>query len=104
MQNRQYRQGDVLLHPIAKIPGGAVLVRPKDRIVLAEGEATGHAHTIEATPDVEVYERDGTMYLRVLEPVPLRHQEHSTIEVAPGIYEVRRQVEAWMDEVRRVAD
>ena len=45
-----YRQGDVLLAPIPALPVDAVSVPRKGRIVLAEGEATGHAHAI-AEPD-----------------------------------------------------
>jgi len=104
MMKRQYRQGDVLLHPIAALPSTAKRVTVERRIVLAEGEVTGHAHAIEATPDVELYELEGTLYLRVLETVPLKHEEHAEIAVSPGTYEVKRQVEEWMDEVRRVAD
>jgi len=102
--SRQYRQGDVLLHPIAAIPDGAA--RRWDGVVtLAEGELTGHSHTIEAPPDhLESYDLGGSLYLLVRRPVRLRHQTHGAPEVDPGAYEVRRQTEVWLDEVRRVAD
>lgn len=50
MTEKQYRQGDVLLRRVEALPAN---VRPKqsdeERIVLAYGEVTGHAHAIDAT-------------------------------------------------------
>ena len=40
------RQGDLLLVPVAGLPEGADRVR-SGRLVLAEGEATGHAHVVD---------------------------------------------------------
>src|SRR6266851_6625022 len=46
---RQYRQGDVLLCCVDRIPSGAKSVpRDGDRVVVAEGELTGHAHAFTA--------------------------------------------------------
>lgn len=43
----QYRQGDVYLIRVQALPDGARPIRRSRRgIVLAEGEATGHAHII----------------------------------------------------------
>jgi hypothetical protein len=42
----QYRQGDVLLIKIDGIPKQASAEKNPDRIVLAYGEVTGHAHAI----------------------------------------------------------
>jgi hypothetical protein len=43
------RQGDILLVPVEEVPDGLSKVpREKGRIVLAEGEETGHLHAIEA--------------------------------------------------------
>lgn len=99
----QYRQGDVLVE-VSDIPKDAKRMKREGRIVLAEGEATGHAHTMEADL-VELYERKGTLYMRVFEPAPLIHQEHAAITVAPGTYKVTRQRE-WSDaqEPRQVLD
>lgn len=103
-----YQQGDVLLKVRAGLPEGAKAVKPGPRgYVLAEGEHTGHAHVIEATPDVEMYERDGVLYLNVKEAAtPLVHEEHHAQTVAPGVYEVSRVVEVdpFADEIRAVAD
>jgi hypothetical protein len=101
----QFRQGDVLLQPIGKIPKSAQLVAPEIDIVLAEGEVTGHAHRIRAPKNRVKQYIDGTvLYLDVLEPVDITHEEHGTITLTPGTYERRIQVETWMDEVRQVLD
>jgi hypothetical protein len=42
------RQGDVLIRPVAKVPAGLKRVPLEGgRIVLAHGEATGHAHVVD---------------------------------------------------------
>lgn len=105
--NKIIQQGDVILKLRIEVPADAKAVKPGARgYVLAEGEHTGHAHTIEAIPSVEMYERNGVMYLRVMEPVPLVHEEHHTQTIAPGVYEVGRVVEVdpFENEVRVVAD
>lgn len=102
----QYRQGDVLLTPVDAIPSTAkVLSSAKKRVVLAEGEATGHCHAIDfGSRQMQVLTDGQQMYLRVNDPVSLTHQEHAAATIEPGDYMVVRQVEVWLDEVRQVAD
>ena len=111
-RRRLLRQGDVLLIEIDELPSGTSLVSrvPRetggDRVVLAYGEVTGHAHAIDET-HVEARERDGRMYLRIEAPATLRHEEHSALELSPGHYEVRRQREfepRLPDRTRQVID
>jgi len=82
------RQGDVLLVPVAAIPGAATPV-PRDggRVVLAYGEVTGHAHAIDSQAARQVEAADGR-YLEVAEPATLAHEEHAAIAVAPGTYRI----------------
>lgn len=102
---KQYRQGDVLVTPIEAIPASAKHVRSKKRVVLAEGEVTGHCHAIDySAKQMQVLTDGQEMYLRVMSPVVLTHQEHSAATIEPGEYVVKRQVEVWLDEVRQVAD
>ena len=109
---RMYRQGDVLLVKVAEVPAHAVRVaqRPDHRVILAEGEATGHHHAVtcdRATLLVEEAEAIAAKrWLQIdgNEPVALTHQEHATILLEPGVYEVRRQREYHPSEIRRVAD
>ncbi len=102
---KQVRQGDVLLHPIKKLPEGAKKENHVKKLVLAEGEVTGHAHVISSKrQQVDHYTKETQSYLVVNEPVTVNHEEHGELVLEPGTYEVRRQVEQWMDEVRKVAD
>jgi len=99
-----YRQGDVLVRPIQKLPDGVKKSKVK-RVVLAEGEVTGHCHEILDVENVELLQdADGNLYLDVKEPAELTHQEHSTITIPPGTYEIVRQREYSPEEIRRVAD
>ena len=87
------RQGDLLLVPVEEIAPYARRVR-SGRLVLAEGEATGHAHVVD-DERASLHDLGGTWFLSVEagEPVLLVHEEHGPLEVAPGLYEVRRQRE-----------
>src|SRR5262245_59409498 len=99
------RQGDVMLIPVISIPAGAKPgERDKDRIVLAYGEVTGHAHAI-AEPGVQILEYEGTRYIRVpKEGARLSHEEHRQIAVPAGDYEVRIQREYIPRTTRYVKD
>jgi len=89
---RVYRQGDVLIVR-SSIPADAAPAQPTARgYVLAEGEATGHAHTIEATPNVQALCLADALFLRVSAPVKVWHQEHAPILLPEGDYQVVRQV------------
>ena len=100
-----YRQGDVLLVPVHDIPDEAkVGARENGRIILAHGEATGHAHAI-ADPETELLENRGNRYLRVGETgATVRHEEHGPIALPPGNYRVVIQREYTPTEDRRVTD
>lgn len=100
------RQGDIYLVPIEKVPDGLKEVpRENGQIVLAEGEATGHLHAIEA-PEATFLAKDlgspEDRFLVIEEAeaitaeaagVELTHPEHDTLVLEPGAYEVRRQRE-----------
>jgi hypothetical protein len=102
--NPHYRQGDVLLLKVDKLPPEAVAESPDEgRIVLAYGEVTGHAHAV-STAHAAMYKINEERYL-VAEPgAQLVHEEHSTIIIDPGVYRVIRQREYSPREIRFVAD
>ena len=105
MKQRQFRQGDVFLRPVSKMPRGAKAQQPHGRIVLAYGEVTGHAHAIHDLDHVDVYVgAEGQLYLRVKEAVDLKHEEHDTIAIPPGNYERVIQREYSPEAIRNVAD
>jgi len=95
-----YRQGDVLLRAVSSVPITAAPVdRDAGRIILAYGEVTGHAHAIEA-PEAEatlLSAEENRRFLRLMADVDLVHEEHSTIQLSPGFYEVILQRE-WTDD------
>lgn len=105
--SKYVQQGDVLVFDAETIPDDAVKVAPVGgRYVLREGEATGHAHAVVATPDVELFEKGGTLYLRVHEPTDLTHEEHGTHTLTPGVKRIGavREVDPFENAVRYVAD
>ena len=91
-----YRQGDVLVREVTEIPTGLKKVPlDKGRVILAYGEVTGHAHAV--LGDVEFLAADlkemQDRFLRVEQEAQIVHEEHSTITLPPGLYEVVRQRE-----------
>lgn len=104
----QVRQGDVLITTVLSLPKEAILTEVGEndgnKVVLAEGEATGHSHTVKREKVKPYSTPTGELYLEVLFPVEVEHQEHAPITLQPGKYKVVRQMEYWMDEVRKVSD
>jgi hypothetical protein len=102
-----YRQGDVLIVPVDSIPGNlAPVARENGRIILAHGEATGHAHAIRAEGAALL--RDAgpmAVFLTVTgESAALEHDGHDTIMLPPGSYRILRQREYRPEQIRYVAD
>ena len=87
-----YRQGDVLLVPTKSRK--SLFCKPtikfRGRVILARGEKEGHTHVLE---NATVYELFGKETIVVDEPTPLVHQEHETIMIPAGEYEVIQQRE-----------
>lgn len=102
------RQGDVLLRKVDAIPADA---KPKSRdngrVILAYGEVTGHAHQI-ADPDTAgaalLTVAESATFLRLAKKAQLIHEEHASIDLAPGAYEVIHQREYAYGQTIRVAD
>ena len=108
MNSNTIRQGDVLLIPASKPNVELRAVPMKDnRIVLAMGEVTHHAHAIYAN-EVELkarlWDAGVERFLQVLEPCDLRHEEHTAQRLEPGWYRLPTQFEYTPAELRRVAD
>jgi hypothetical protein len=100
----QYRQGDVFINTCNKIPDGMTPVQPKNgRLILAEGEATGHHHSVDCQA-AQLFEHADKMVMIVAEPTTIQHQEHGAIEIVPGTYWVTRQREYTPAEIVRVRD
>ena len=107
MKKFMARQGDILIERIASLPDNAKEVEYKSWIVLAEGEVTGHAHTIKTTNRITKYFDLGDDVRAVAvkgRSVTVEHQEHAPIELDEGIYKVSRQKEYTPQAIRNVAD
>jgi hypothetical protein len=104
----QFRQGDVLIAKTDRIPDGLTEVpRDNGRVILAYGEATGHAHAVVGDAELlgaDIAEMD-RRFLRVLgEGAEVVHDEHDPIALPPGDYEVIGQREYQPEAPVRVAD
>jgi hypothetical protein len=104
-----YRQGDVLIVAINAKPKTAnqPIDRENGAVILAHGEATGHAHAIRS--DRAALFRDpklAAIFLQITEGemVALEHEEHDTIYLPHGDYEIIRQVEYSPEAIRQVED
>lgn len=95
-----HRQGD-LLFVTARLPRERTQV---DHLVLAEGEATGHAHRV-TEGEARQYVANRLQYLTVRSRTAIvTHEEHGPIVLRRGTWRVVRQREYAPEEVRYVAD
>ena len=117
MNKMTYRQGDVGFVRMDVLPTGAKRQTRKGDIVLALGEATGHAHKIKER-SAKIFNLDGQRYLVIERPTDLiqtdrtgrigqkhdGHDLHGVVTVDPGIYEVRIERSYERGEIVRVVD
>jgi hypothetical protein len=106
-----YRQGDVLFRRIDKLPAGTRTKRANATV--AYGEVTGHSHALamEDREIAEVLEIGAGLYVHVSgEGVRIEggatfvHEEHRSVTLPRGDYQVTIQREYQPDEIRNVAD
>ena len=98
-----YRQGDVVLKTVNALPEGAKKRRDIGDVVLKHGTATGHSHRIKT--GAVVYVDAGKEYLLVEKrTAKLIHEEHATIPLPKGIYEILQQREHTAAGIRNVTD
>lgn len=101
-KNQRY-QGDISIVQITEqqLPMGLSFSKLTKPFVVAEGEVTGHKHTLEQTKPVdwEIAENENGFYLRVHSGTGLlTHQEHEAQEIPQGIFFIGKQWE--YDELR----
>jgi hypothetical protein len=90
-----WRQGDVLIEKVDRIPQSA---RPIHHPVLAVGASTGQRHRIRDAKSARLYwypvGRNRQLYLDVTAPTAeVIHPEHASIVLVQGIYRVWQQRE-----------
>jgi len=98
-----YRQGDVLLAKVEALPKRAVQKPVEERIVLAWGETTGHAHAV-SSQFAKLFEAGPDRFLVASEGAILVHEEHNPIKLTPGVYRVVQQREYIPGAARYVVD
>lgn len=83
-----YRHGDVLLRQVTEKPSGKW--RQHKRLTVQLGEATGHHHDLVGPRknSILALEIEMRRYLELSDKCELRHQEHKTLQIDPGLYEV----------------
>ena len=97
-----WRHGDVLIAPIPAIPEASTRL---PHTVVARGEVTGHAHRLLEHKAAELWELDGSLYLKVTaEAATIVHEEHKSITLPRGSYRVWIQREYSPAAIRRVVD
>ena len=95
-----YRQGDLLF--IRQDTQPAVDLTARQGNIIVAGEATGHAHRLQAGSILEA--PDGTLYLDITQTTHVVHEEHGPITLEPGLWLVVRQREYRPEAIRTVAD
>ena len=98
-------QGDVFFSKVRAIPQSVIRVsRSKRGFIIAEGEATGHAHVIDG--DIELYEKDGILFIKTVHEVEVRHEEHLPVNLPPGLWKVGtvKEYDPFLEEARQVRD
>lgn len=103
---RSYRQGDIMLIEVNNIPKIAVEEKiNKQTIVLAEGEATGHAHKIDnKNAALFIDKKKQQLYIILTQPNELIHDEHGKIDMPIGKFKVIRKREYTPEAIRTVLD
>ena len=114
-------QGDIALLKVNALPEGVTRVtqalnsaereafgyHPEKGLVLAQGESRAHYHAFCDTDAVEMYAaaNDNRLFVKVLTPATLFHDEHDPIQHPEGIYELLFQKEYTFDDLyAKVAD
>ena len=104
-----YQQGDVLIETVEVIPENTKLVKKVNgRSILAEGEATGHAHTV-LDKSVNLFQNQNDtseLFLSASKEFTVTHEEHKKIRVPAGDYKIRRvqEYDHFEEEARQVRD
>ncbi len=105
MKNQKsIQQGDVLGSLITVLPKGQVKVISKNRCVIAHGES-GHSHVIDS-PGAKMFSINNTIFLDLQESATLTHEEHKSIQLEPGIWEIGQvnEYDYFSKMVRKVQD
>ena len=98
--NKSWQQGDVNGRLLDSMPAGEQKIIARKKIVVAHGEG-GHSHIVE-DDEAELIEIGGRMLLNLAKQTTIKHDEHKSITIAPGIWEIGRVQEYdWFSKMKR---
>jgi len=102
------QHGDLILKSAPLIPKTAKKLSVGNSFVVDHGEGV-HKHVLVAdrlSDNVDVYQDGDTLYLSVKKPTELRHEEHGTQVLEPGIYRkvIEREFDYEQMEARNTQD
>ncbi len=98
MKNIQFRQGDIYIIRIAKLPKG---LKKKGSQILVHSDSTMHDHTLKS--GTVFIDKEGKMFADVPRKTQIVHtMDHAPIDIPKGVYEIRRQVQYDKDDMVQV--
>lgn len=92
------------------IPEGAKKIKGDgEKYIVAPSETTGNHHCVQEKEGVELYEKEGVMYLKAdvaVDVFCVLPERHDTITLEPGIYEIEpaKEYDYLSQEIRNVKD
>lgn len=94
--SKVYRHGDVIIFRLDQANLEAFTMTPVNKLVLAYGEVTGHAHRLAGEVNIAANAPEAgiePVLFEVINKAVLTHEEHDTIVLNKGVYLKVNQVE-----------
>jgi len=110
MEKIKNQHGDLILKEVSRIPKGANKKKIDMRIfTVLKGEGVNEHQLVadNLSEVLDVYEKDGVLYLRSSEPLTLTHEEHGVQTLEPNIIYKRvieREFDFESEEARNTQD
>lgn len=107
---KHYSHGEVNIYQSLSVPDGAKRIKAKKKgYKIADSETTGNFHMVEDKQGVEMYEKDGVLYLKNDVPTDVfcvHEGRHDTITLEPSVWEIEaaQEYDYLTHEKRSVAD
>ena len=95
------RQGDLLFIRRDKAPKEYVVLADD---VIARGTATGHTHVLRHSSRSKLVRFENVLFVIARSTARIDHQEHITVILTPGTWEIRQQREETPEGFRQVED
>src|SRR5262249_44258257 len=90
MAGKLWGHGGVLIQTVEEVAGGGIR---RSGGILAYCGGDGHSHRVETLDRAELWQVRDTLYLRVVAPTRIVHEEHRPLSLEPGVYRVWQQRE-----------